>query len=154
MDKKLLFIGALLGMIAIATGAFGSHVFKDILIVNNRVDTFQTGIDYHMFHVLALLVLAILPISKKRLIGYLIISGILLFSGSLYILALTNFTLLGMIAPFGGTSKAGAGVPRAIGGGTGFDCAPVGSRLPVGVPRRYRFGAPAPILPGPPSETR
>jgi uncharacterized membrane protein YgdD (TMEM256/DUF423 family) len=103
-DRRLILVGSSLLGLAVVLGAFGAHAFEAILVANTRVETYQTASLYHFIHAMALLILGLAPLKKKTVIAYLLIIGLLLFSGSLYILALSNQTLLGAIAPIGGLS--------------------------------------------------
>ncbi|TRX49841.1 DUF423 domain-containing protein [Fulvivirga sp. M361] len=106
MSKNIIKIAAVLGTMAVGIGAFGAHGLEEILVTNGRVGTFQTAVNYHFYHVLALLAVGILANYKpSKLLSYcslLFTLGIVIFSGSLYILSLTNITLLGAITPLGG----------------------------------------------------
>jgi len=103
--KYFLVTGALNAMASVMLGAFGAHGLKDKLS-SQAMTTFQTGVEYHFYHSLGLLVVGLiitqLPISGIKLTGWLMIAGIILFSGSLYLLALTGIRQLGMITPIGG----------------------------------------------------
>jgi len=103
--KLFLISGALFALISVALGAFGAHGLKNILDDYGR-DIWQKAFLYQMFHALALLLTGILQNIFKEInfsvAGYAFILGILLFSGSLYILALTNIKTLGAITPIGG----------------------------------------------------
>jgi uncharacterized membrane protein YgdD (TMEM256/DUF423 family) len=111
MHKVFLSIGALLGGIAVALGAFGAHGLKRI-VPADTVSTFQTGVQYQMYHALALIAVAILfeKFSNKLMswAGLSFCLGILLFSGSLYLLTILKATGkvglegVGIITPFGG----------------------------------------------------
>ncbi|PJZ77965.1 DUF423 domain-containing protein [Leptospira neocaledonica] len=100
-----LFLSAILGFLAVALGAFGAHGLKSIL-TPDLLTIFETGARYHLIHAVVLLVLTLggkLSESKFRRIGFwLIFSGILIFSGSLYTLSLTGIRVLGAITPLGG----------------------------------------------------
>src|SRR5690606_7271700 len=86
--------------LGIALGAFGAHGLADRLSETGRLDNWETATFYHLLHGLAMFALA-LHSGKPR--GYwCFLAGILLFSGSLYALALSGFTKLGMVTPFGG----------------------------------------------------
>ena len=89
MHKRFVAIGAVLGAVAVALGAFGAHGLKKI-VPPDTVQTFQTGVQYQMYHALALLFVGLLyeKCSPKlvRLSGLFFIIGIILFSGSLYLL--------------------------------------------------------------------
>jgi uncharacterized membrane protein YgdD (TMEM256/DUF423 family) len=106
MDRTFLLIGAVLGFIGVALGAFGAHGLKN-RVSPDMLTVFETGVRYHMYHVFALLIVAaaIGHIGSARLLvlaGWLFFAGILLFSGSLYALALTGVGILGAITPLGG----------------------------------------------------
>jgi len=105
-SQKVLKIASIFGLLAVAIGAFGAHSLSSFLIENNRVATFETAVRYHFYHTIALLVVSVLlqNNSSKYLnrAAILFSIGILVFSGSLYILALSNFTFLGAITPLGG----------------------------------------------------
>ncbi len=105
MARTFLVLGALNGFLAVALGAFGAHGLQH-RIAPELLDVFQTGVQYHGLHVPALLATALLMLQhqSKPLIwgGVLFLLGIALFSGSLYLLAITGFRQLGVITPFGG----------------------------------------------------
>ena len=111
MHKRFITTGALLAAIAVALGAFGAHGLKKI-VAAETVQTFQTGVQYQMYHALALLLTGLLyeKCFQKfaRIAGVLFIIGIILFSGSLYLLTAgkaaetTSFDRSGIITPFGG----------------------------------------------------
>lgn len=103
--KKLMIAGAVNGMLAVALGAFGAHGLKEKLSPE-MLDVFKTGVQYHMYHALALLLVA-LATSKLgddgvKWPGRLFMTGIVLFSGSLYVLSISDVKWLGAITPFGG----------------------------------------------------
>jgi uncharacterized membrane protein YgdD (TMEM256/DUF423 family) len=98
---------AIFGAIAVGIGAFGAHGLKPMLEASGRMDTFETAVKYHFYHSLALFGLGILAIIKpewrKMNLSYWGFTiGILIFSGSLYVLCLSGITWLGAITPFGG----------------------------------------------------
>ena len=109
MDKKIIKTAAILGFIAIAFGAFGAHSLKKMVGVL-ELNTFETGVRYQMYHALFLLFVGttnIISESAKKVIYLTTLSGILLFSGSLYLLALNNFLPFnfkpfGFVTPIGG----------------------------------------------------
>ena len=104
--KGILVVGAVLGALGVMIGAFGAHGLAELLAANQRADTFETAVKYHMYHALTLLITGSLlfhvPARPLRLAGLLFTIGILIFSGSLYILCLTNISWLGAITPIGG----------------------------------------------------
>ncbi len=102
--RLTVFAGAVFAFCAVAFGAFGSHALKAALDANGTAQTFQTGAHYHLTHALALLLVAVLPLPARfqRRLRLLFSIGILIFSGSLYLLAITNVRWLGAITPLGG----------------------------------------------------
>lgn len=98
-------IGALSVMIAVGTGAFGAHALKQILSPD-MLKTYHTAVDYQFLHSVGLMIIGILnkqsPRTCHKSIAALMFTGIILFSGSLYILSLSSLKWLGMITPFGG----------------------------------------------------
>ncbi|MCL6593231.1 MAG: DUF423 domain-containing protein [Alicyclobacillus sp.] len=99
-------IGGILGFLAVALGAFAAHLLKQRLS-SDMLDVFQTGVHYQLAHALALLMVAALAAalgtSKAWFwAGGLLIAGVVLFSGSLYALALTGVRTLGAMTPLGG----------------------------------------------------
>ena len=94
MHKGFLPAAAILGALAVALGAFGAHGLRQI-VPADTVSTFQTGVQYQMYHSLALLAVAIVyerfPNRFIRLAGIFFITGVILFSGSLYLLVLLSF---------------------------------------------------------------
>lgn len=101
-SKHILIIAAASGMLSVALGAFGAHALKETLTEYGRVDTFELAVRYQFFHTLALLFLGLDTQHNHHLSAVLFISGIVLFSGSLYFLALTNSTTLVLVTPMGG----------------------------------------------------
>jgi uncharacterized membrane protein YgdD (TMEM256/DUF423 family) len=105
--RPFLVLGAINGFLAVAFGAFAAHGLKAVLSTG-LLDVFQTGVEYQALHALALLVVGLLGQGAKtrglRLAGWAFATGILLFSGSLYLLALTDARWLGAVTPFGGTA--------------------------------------------------
>lgn len=105
--KHFVLLGAANGFLAVALGAFAAHGLKDVLS-EGLLEVFRTGVDYQAIHALALLAVGILGRSSDRrglrLAGWAFATGILLFSGSLYLLALTDARLLGIVTPFGGSA--------------------------------------------------
>jgi len=104
MGSPFLFWAAVFGFIGVAMGAFGAHGLKHILS-EHMLDVYKTAVSYQMWHVLALGLVAVLPPHKLlRWAGWLLVAGITLFSGSLYLLAIFDIAWLGMITPFGGVA--------------------------------------------------
>ena len=109
MDKKIISTAAILGMIGIILGAFGAHALKKVLSID-QLATFETGVKYQMYHALFLLLIGILTDvaqKTKQKIYYLTLSGVVLFSGSIYLLATNdlttfNFKIIGFVTPIGG----------------------------------------------------
>ena len=105
MDRTFLLFGAIAGFLAVAFGAFGAHALRTRL-PPDRLEVFETGVRSQMYHALALLFIA-LGLARvdgwvMRGAGWLFIAGIVLFSGSLYILALSGVRGLGAVTPIGG----------------------------------------------------
>ena len=105
MDKTFLLLGAVAAFLAVILGAFGAHALRGRLSPE-MLAVFQTGVQYHVYHALGLiLVSAIMGRMSGWLIqtaGWCFVAGIVLFSGSLYLLAATGVTVLGAITPIGG----------------------------------------------------
>ncbi len=106
MQKFILLAGVGFAGLAVMIGAFGSHALKDILEANQRTDTFNTGVTYQFYHSLSLLLIGVLmykiPHKSMYYAAWSHIAGIILFSGSLYILCLTGHTKWGAVTPLGG----------------------------------------------------
>ena len=104
---RLVRLGALAMAFGVALGAFGAHGLKS-RIAPDLLAIYETGVRYHLVHGLALFVAAWLAGDganrSARLAGVLFVVGILLFSGSLYLLTLTGVSALGAITPFGGVA--------------------------------------------------
>ena len=105
MERFLFAAGAIAALLAVVLGAFGAHALRDRL-APDLLTVFETGVRYHFYHALGLLAAAYAasrwPDGAAPLAGWLFIAGILLFSGSLYLLAVTNTRWLGAITPLGG----------------------------------------------------
>jgi uncharacterized membrane protein YgdD (TMEM256/DUF423 family) len=101
VNVPLLRIAAILGFLAVALGAFGAHALKSTLLAHDTTEIWKTAVLYHFLHALALLALGAFPATNKISPAF-FIAGIVIFSGSLYLLALTNVKWLGAITPFGG----------------------------------------------------
>ena len=106
MQKLFLLTGSLLGALSVMIGAFGAHGLKKMLEETGRLETFETAVKYQFYHVFALIFLGILMIRFDHKLlnysGYSFLIGIVIFSGSLYILCLTNVSKWGAITPIGG----------------------------------------------------
>lgn len=104
----ILLAGSILGFLGVALGAFGAHGFANLLSENQTVAIYQTASDYHFYHAIVLLIVAGLsmtPVGPQKtlaLIGLAMTVGVIIFSGSLYALALSNIRWLGAITPIGG----------------------------------------------------
>ena len=105
MERTFVLIGALAGFIGVALGAFGAHGLRGRL-TPEMLAVFETGVRYQLVHAVALLAVAglmgRLSGSLITAAGWLFLAGMVLFSGSLYLLALTGITILGAITPLGG----------------------------------------------------
>lgn len=105
MDRLFFAAGSLVGFLAVALGAFAAHGLKAYLDADLLI-TFETGVRYQMYHAFALLAVALAyakwPVRGLLVSGWLFIAGIVLFSGSLYVLSLSGVRWLGMITPLGG----------------------------------------------------
>jgi uncharacterized membrane protein YgdD (TMEM256/DUF423 family) len=105
MARIFFALGAISAGLAVALGAFAAHGLRS-RILPEALQTFETGARYHMYHALALLAVAWAatrwPGGAVTAAGWLFVAGTLLFSGSLYLLAVTGVRTLGAITPFGG----------------------------------------------------
>jgi len=101
MSVLLFRIAAALCFIAVALGAFGAHTLKSTLEGRGMLDVWNKAVLYHFIHAIALLVLALFG-TINRGAWWLLFAGILLFSGSLYLMALINLRWLGLVTPLGG----------------------------------------------------
>ena len=108
-DKKITITAAILAALAIAFGAFGAHGLKE-LVSSEALATFETGIRYHMYHSIALLIIgfaSVIPTQTRRWVFLFFIFGLIFFSGSIYLLALKevlpfSVSFLGPVTPIGG----------------------------------------------------
>lgn len=115
---KTLFIAALNGLLVVLLGAFGAHALES-RIAADLLATWHTSVQYHMFHTLALTALALLQREPGAppglaLVSHLFVAGLLLFCGSLYLLALTGARWLGMVTPLGGVLFLAAWLQLAL----------------------------------------
>lgn len=111
MVRLFLTVAAILGGTSVAAGAFASHALRETL-TDRAMEIFETGARYQMYHALALLAVALLllrgdssqPQAWLTTAGLAFITGVLLFSGSLYALSLSGVKILGAVAPIGGAA--------------------------------------------------
>ncbi|WP_041301336.1 DUF423 domain-containing protein [Lacinutrix sp. 5H-3-7-4] len=109
MNKKMLILGAVYGLLAVIIGAFAAHGLKP-KISAEAIQSFETGVRYQMYHALLLLFvgnLEIISAKSKKIIFYLVLIGVIFFSGSIFLLATNtltafNFKVIGFITPIGG----------------------------------------------------
>nr|WP_244311888.1 DUF423 domain-containing protein [Marinobacter vulgaris] len=104
--RPVLICGALFALLAVMAGAFGAHGLRGVL-GDRGLEVFQTAVTYQVYHSLALILVAILPLTglSRNLLGIaagFFVAGILLFSGSLYLLVLTDIRWVGPVTPVGG----------------------------------------------------
>jgi uncharacterized membrane protein YgdD (TMEM256/DUF423 family) len=106
MHKKFIIIGAISSMLSVVVGAFSAHALKTTLEATQRLETFETAVKYQFYHSLGLILLGLLMLQFQHktftVSGYGFIIGIIVFSGSLYALSITGYTILGAITPMGG----------------------------------------------------
>ena len=110
MNRKFLIAGALFGLLAVILGAFAAHGLKGA-ISEESINSFETGVKFQMYHALLLLIIGeinVLSDKASKLIYYLICAGIVLFSGSIYLLSTgaisgIDFTPIALLTPIGGT---------------------------------------------------
>ncbi|MCA8831028.1 DUF423 domain-containing protein [Hymenobacter pini] len=105
--RLIIQLAALLGALSVGIGAFAAHGLRKTLEAAGRFETFETAVRYQFFHTLALLAVGVLWYLKPELrslgtVAWLWLGGILIFSGSLYVLCLTGITKLGAVTPIGG----------------------------------------------------
>jgi uncharacterized membrane protein YgdD (TMEM256/DUF423 family) len=117
-QKWLLIMGALMGFMAVAAGAFGAHALKQKL-EPEMLSVFEVGARYQIYHALAIcltaLAISIIPGQFMPIAGWLFFAGSIIFSGSLYLLALTGIKILGAITPIGGVLLLAGWLSFAIG---------------------------------------
>jgi uncharacterized membrane protein YgdD (TMEM256/DUF423 family) len=111
MAKLFITLASLSGMTAVILGAFGAHALRQRLDDYSR-GVFETAVQYHFYHSLALLAVGLLALSQPQTVllkssGWLFFIGILIFSGSLYILSITGIRWLGAVTPLGGLAFIG-----------------------------------------------
>jgi len=107
MSKTIIISAAILLALAVAIGAFGAHALKEKL-TSDLLDIYKTGVQYHFYHALGLLLIGILSMQMPSTLlnwsALLLGLGIVIFSGSLYVLAITGIRWIGAITPIGGLS--------------------------------------------------
>ena len=117
-SRVLIMAGGILGLLGVVAGAMGVHALRDVLDAK-ALNTFETGVRFQMYHALALLAVGTLAGRWKtgfvKLSGVLFTAGVVLFSGSLYILAITGIGVFGAIAPLGGLSLMAAWTSLIVG---------------------------------------
>ncbi|WP_037318929.1 DUF423 domain-containing protein [Salegentibacter sp. Hel_I_6] len=109
MNRKFLITGAIFGILAVIIGAFGVHGLKPLLEEGAR-ESFETGVKYQMYHALLFLLVGSLNFTKfrfQKLIFFLLLVGVICFSGSIYLLATNNlttidFSRIALVTPLGG----------------------------------------------------
>lgn len=106
MSKLIIMMAGVNGFLAVSLGAFAAHMLRDRLSPE-LLNTFQTGVQYHMYHALAMFGIGLMMVNFPaanllRISAYLMLAGIVLFSGSLYLLSITGIRWLGAITPLGG----------------------------------------------------
>ena len=119
LEKLFLVLGSANAALAVVLGAFGAHRLK-MQLTDQMLNIFQTAVQYHFFHALGLIAVGLITTQFSPSIwfkwsGWLMFLGILLFSGSLYILSISNIKWLGAVTPFGGTAFILAWVILIIG---------------------------------------
>ena len=101
MSLLLFRVAAVLCFLAVALGAFGAHGLRSSLEARGMLDVWNKAVLYHFIHAITLLVLALFG-TINRSAWWLLLAGIFVFSGSLYLMALTNLRWLGLVTPVGG----------------------------------------------------
>ena len=119
MPKTFLILGAINAFLCVALGAFGAHGLKQMLSAE-MLTVYHTGVQYHFYHAIGLILVGLIlqhftNAKLVRLSGWLMLTGIILFCVSLYIISLTGLRGLGMITPFGGVAFLAAWALLAYG---------------------------------------
>ena len=110
MNRTIFLTGTVFGLLAVLLGAFGAHGLEKLVDIN-AVQTFETGVKYQMYHAFFLLILANvnkIPEQRKKWVFYCVFSGVILFSFSIYLLAINgitsfDFKSIALLTPLGGT---------------------------------------------------
>ena len=115
--RIILMAGFISGCLAVMTGAFGAHYIHSFLVESGRLDTYKTAVQYQFIHSLALILTGILyhikPARALWTAAILFIIGMVLFSGSLYLICFSGYAAFGMITPFGGIALIAAWISGA-----------------------------------------
>jgi len=105
-QQNTLLTAAILGCLSVGLGAFGAHALKETLTISGRVETYELAVKYQFYHTLALLAIGLLmskiPGPALMISSVLVTIGVILFSGSLYLLALTSLRFVVFLTPLGG----------------------------------------------------
>ena len=121
-SQTALRISAIVGFLAVALGAFGAHGLHTVLEKNARLATWETAVLYHLTHSVVMLVISA-PRPLRATAWWLMLGGIAIFSGTLYVLALTNVKWLGAITPIGGVCLLAGWLALAFGKADGKSAA-------------------------------
>ena len=104
--KSIIKIAAIFALLGVAIGAFGEHSLEAMLTENDRLGTFETAVQYQFYHAAGLFIVGLLMLKAEhnffRYAALAFITGIIIFSGSLYALSITDISVLGAITPIGG----------------------------------------------------
>lgn len=116
--KLFIVLGAIAGAAGVALGAFGAHALKARL-APDLLAVWQTAVQYHFWHALGLVAIGVLALhlpasAALKWAGWLMVAGLVFFSGSLYVLALSGARWLGAVTPFGGVAWIAAWVLLAV----------------------------------------
>lgn len=107
MNNTLIKIGAILGVIGVSLGAFGAHALQRFLEVSGRASTFQTAVQYLFYHALGIILIGIIQEKFQnkwlKYAGIGMVFGVIIFSGSLFVICFSGIKSFGAVAPIGGT---------------------------------------------------